>query len=300
MFNLFHLDIFKIRHFLNRTIRIVMHLSHRNRTTLTVFLHIQEQQIIILSEHVSFSLVIDDTRMITSRTFSRPHDISFHVPRPSGGTAHGITYTFRTAGRGKSQVIMAVTLIKPRPFLIGFQFADFHNAPRIGNHVFIEFHVIKVGVAPIHVSLPVVIDEYRRVDIITNSFLPYQRLADRVLKRTIRRIGYQYPYAITLNSTIHVEFAVPLHHLHGPSPILLFPPRKSLGCGYRSMVSPIHHVGRSIKLPVEHLKTVCVILIMSRIKEYSVIVNHGSRIGRIFGLDNRILRTESGSSAQPH
>ena len=296
MFNLFHLHILEIRHFLYRPVSIIVHLGHRDGTAFVVFFHFQTQQVVILSEHVRLSLVVDNAGMVTTRTVGRTHDVSLHVPRTGRRIAHGITDAFGAASGSKGQVIMVVALVKPWPFLISLQLADFYDVARGRNHVFVELHIIKIGVAPIHISLSVVVDIYRGVDVVPMLLLPYQRLADRVFKRTVRRVGYQHADSIAMKRTVHIELAITFDDLQSPCSVVTLTPSEVLQRSNGTVVGPVHHVGGSIKLPIQHFEPIslCIVLVMGRIKEHGVIVHHRRGVGRVLGLDNGILCVKHG------
>ena len=62
------------------------------------------------------------------------------------------------------------------------------------------------------------------------------------------------------------------------------------------MISPVHHVGGSVKLPIQHFEPIslCIVLVMGRIKEHGVIVHHRRGVGRVLGLDNGLLCVKYG------
>jgi len=62
------------------------------------------------------------------------------------------------------------------------------NLIAVRDHIRVELHIIYIRIAPVHVSLSVVIDEHARVNVIPMLFLPYERLAERIRERSIRRV----------------------------------------------------------------------------------------------------------------
>ena len=186
------------------------------------------QQVIIQSEHIGFSLIVDYTGMVAASALSVVHNVALVFPRPCGAVTHRIAYTLGAACRRKRKIVVSVSLIEPGTLLIIFDMRQFHDVARIGNHILVQLHIVEVGVAPIHVSLSVVIDEYGRIYIVPMLFLPHERLAYGVLERAVRRIGYEHAYAVTVNRAIHVELAVTLYNLFSPGSVILVNPLEIL------------------------------------------------------------------------
>ena len=79
-------------------------------------------------------------------------------------------------------------------------------------------------VAPVHIGLSVVINKHRGVDVVPVLFLPDERLSQRIDKGTVGRVGYQHANAVAVDGTIHIPFAVALHHAFGPGTIVALVP----------------------------------------------------------------------------
>ena len=265
-----------------------MHLGGRYRTPLVMLFHLQPEQVVVLAEYIALSLVVDDAGMVAAVTVGRSHDVSLYFPWTQWAVAHGIAYALGAAGGSEGQVILAVALVEPGSFLVGFQLAELHDFARIGYHVLVQLHAIQVGVAPIHIGLSVIVNEYGGVNVFPVLLLPYQRLADGVFERAVGRVGNQDSDAVSMQGTIHVELAVALHYLLCPCSVVPAAPGELLERGNGAVVSPVHHVGGSIELPVQHLEFVPlrVIFVVAGIEEDGVVVYHRRRVGRVLGLDD--------------
>ena len=186
--------------------------------------------------------------MISSTPLCWTHNISFCTPWSGSFVAHGIANPFRATSWSESHVIMPVPFIHPRTFLVMFRFIfHLYNFPRIWNHILIQFHIINIRIAPIHIRLSVIINKYGRVNVIPMLLLPNQRFVQWVFKRTVRRVGDQYANTITMNRAIHIKFAITFDDLFCPGTVITFHPIKTLQRSDRSMIGPIHHIGGSIK-----------------------------------------------------
>ena len=158
-------------------------------------------QVIVLTENIRVSLIVADARMVTTVALCRTHDVVLPLPRTHGRVTHRIAQRLRTAGSSISQVVLAITLVEPRTFLIvlhlpGSLLAPWSSEVNLStllldrthhailliehkdittgrDHILIEFDAIDMRVTPIHISLSVVIDKYRGVDIIPMFRLPY-------------------------------------------------------------------------------------------------------------------------------
>ena len=217
---------------------------------------IQVHQVIVLTKHIRVSLIVANARMVTTVALCGTHDIVLPLPRTHGRVAHGIAQCLRTASRGISQIVFTITLIEPRTFLVvlhlpGSLFAPWstevdlstlfldrtHHAILLvehkdiaagRDHVLIELDTIDMRVAPVHISLSVVINKHRGVDIIPVLRLPHQGLAKGILERTIRRVGYQDADAMTMKRCIEIILAIALYGLYGPCTIVAGAPREFL------------------------------------------------------------------------
>ena len=239
------------------------------------------------------------------------HQHTTVLPRACRAFAHGITEVLRYGASRPQQIIQILALVQPRPFFIerrtlghvALTFAkrllhhrDTDDVTTVGNHVFVQFHIITKRISPIEISLPVVIHKDRGVDV--SPFALRQRLSQRVVERAIRTVCHGYSDSTSprfhRHGHVSIELASALHALHGPS--ITFRPRECFVRQYRSVVGPVHHVGGSIKLPIQHFEPIslCIVLVMGRIKEHGVIVHHRRGVGRVLGLDNGILCVKHG------
>ncbi len=157
--------------------------------------------------------------MVATALICRCHDITFGSPRSHRTVTHCVSDTFRTASRGESQIVMTASLIKPWTFLIMLRSGQLVDFSRIRNHIMIQFHIVGIRIAPIHICLTVVININRGVYIIPSTVLPDNRFADRVFKGTVRTVSHEHSDAITVYRTIHVEFTITCHYLFSPGSI---------------------------------------------------------------------------------
>ena len=169
------------------------------------------------------------------------------LPRPRNLITHGIADTFRTACRCKSEIILRLSFINPRAFLIIRNMRELMDFTRSGNHILIKLYVIGMGIAPVHVCLAVIINPYGRVYVVPMLFLPDKRLANGVMKGAIGRIGHKHSNAVAMDRTIHIEFAVTFNDLLSPSSIVTIVPFKVLQRSHRAMILPVHHIGRGVE-----------------------------------------------------
>ena len=161
------------------------------------------------------------------------HQHTTVLPRTCRTFARGITEMLRYGSSGPQQIIQVLAFVEPWPFfvqrrtfghialtlaecLLGHRDTD--DITTVGNHVFIQFHIITERIPPIQISLPVVVDKDRWVDV--SPFALSQRLAQRIVERTIRAVrhGHTDGTAARLHRHRHVsvELAVALHALHCP------------------------------------------------------------------------------------
>ena len=141
----------------------------------------------------------------------------------------------RYGSSGPQQIIQILALVQPWPFFIQcrtfghialtlaeclLDHRDTDDITTVGNHVFVQFHIITERIPPIQISLPVVVDEDRGVYV--SPFALRQRLAQRVVKRTIRAVrhGHTDGTASRLHrhGNVSVKLSVTLHALHRPLP----------------------------------------------------------------------------------
>src|SRR5574344_318702 len=116
---------------------------------------------------------------------------------------------------GIEQHILAVTLGNPRTFGIAILvFLAFHTLIHLRctesffgllhhghftlerHHVFIEFCDIYLRITPIEISLSVIVNQYRWVDIVPFAIVK-ERFAERIFERSSWRVSYCYAYCHT-------------------------------------------------------------------------------------------------------
>ena len=73
--------------------------------------------------------------------------------------------------------------------------------PVKGDHILVQFHSMREELSPVIVRLPVVIDEYRRID-------PAAGKLYRILKRSLRAVGHCYSLTVILHTKIEIIFPV--------------------------------------------------------------------------------------------
>ena len=173
----------------------------------------------------------------------------YAFPRTQRAVAHSIADAFGTACGGKRKIIAAVALIEPRAFLIVFNRRQLHYFAGIGNHVLVEPDSVEIGVAPVHVRLSVIVDKHGRINIIPVFLLPHQRPAYRIRERAEGRIGHQDAYAVSVDRTIHIPFAVSRHHTDSPGAVVPVEPFEVVERCDDSTVLPVDHIGRGTQQP---------------------------------------------------
>src|SRR5574344_331593 len=99
-------------------------------------------------------------------------------------------------------------------------------------------------VAPIHICLSVVINEYRWVNVIPMFLLPHKRLAKRVFERSVWRICHQYADAMSMQWRIKVELAITFHCLDSPTTILTTAPFEITERRHSTVLCPVDHISR--------------------------------------------------------
>ena len=213
-------------------------------------------QVVVLSEYVGVPLEIANTGMIAAGSGCGAHDIAFRLPRTCGQVACGIPYGLGTAGGGVGQIVTAPTFVYPRTLLIIVDVViESDNAVLKRNHVIVEPGIIGMWIAPVHVCLPVVVDEHRRIDVIPVLPLPNERLPQGIAEGAVGGIADEHSYAVSVQRRIEIELSVALHGLYGPCPVLPAAPWEILQRGNGTVLRPVHHVRGGPKQPVVHEET---------------------------------------------
>ena len=226
--------------------------------------------------------------MIAARPPGPVHYVSHRLPGAGGAVAHGVAYALGAAGGGEREIVVSVALVEPGALLIVvYLIVDRIDSAAIRYHVVVELDIIHVRVAPVHVCLPVVVDEHAGIDVVPVSSLPYQRLAERVVERPVGRVGHKHAYAVAVYRAVHVELAVALHDARGPGPVVAVEPLEVLERRNRTVVLPVHHVGGSVEQPVLHHEAFGKVVVMRGIEEDSVVVHHRCGVGGVLGLYDR-------------
>ena len=166
--------------------------------------------------------------MITTVTLGRLHNIAFPFPRTSRTVAHSITQSLRTTCRCESQIIMAITLIEPRSLLIVGDVRQFCYTTCQRCHIFAQLCPESMRITPIHICLTIIIGINRGIYIKPVILIPYQRFAQRIFERTIRRIGLKHADSMSVKRSIEIILAIALYILNSPSSILTTAPREVL------------------------------------------------------------------------
>jgi hypothetical protein len=111
-----------------------------------------------------------------------------------------------------------------------------------GDHIRVELRIPQVGISPVQVGLAVVVDIYRRIDLVVRD----QRLANSILVRTKDIVTDchtdRHGTALLLDRYVVVEFAVARNNLTGPGSRAC--PAEGSQTHYNAMVLPVSHVSR--------------------------------------------------------
>src|ERR1035438_9051680 len=123
------------------------------------------------------------------------------------------------------------------------------------NHVLVQFHVPQIRIAPVKVSLAVVVDENRRIDV-PHAFID-QWMPENILEGSERTVGHCHGYHVLRRSrntdrNIEVELALPLDRLWCPCVVALNCPRESRQRSNSSVICPVHHVSGRGEATVEY------------------------------------------------
>ena len=103
---------------LNGAVGTIGDFSGRHRTALMVLEGLEVHQVVVLTEDIGMSLVVADAGVVATVTVGRTHDVALRLPWSLGRVAHGIAQCLWTTGGGIGQIVMAITLVEPRAFLI--------------------------------------------------------------------------------------------------------------------------------------------------------------------------------------
>ena len=147
---------------------------------------------------------------------------------------------------------MPIALIEPRSLLIMLDMREFYCLTLERDHIVVQLGVEGVGIAPIEVSLSVVVGIYRRVDVVPVALVPHQRLTQGILKRAVGRVGFEYGNAVSVKRSVEIVLAIALYGLDGPGSILTTAPGNILQRGHGSVFRPVHHIGGAPQEPVVH------------------------------------------------
>ena len=232
---------------------------------------LEVHQVVVLSEDIAMTLEVADTRMVTTVALSRTHDVTLLYPRTCRRVAHGIAQSFRTAGTGKAQVVVTIALVEPRSFLIVLNSPIGFLAPRgtkinlstilldgahntvLGikhmdvatgrDHILVKLDVIDIGIAPVHVSLTIIVDKHRGIDVLPVFALPHEGFAQGILERSVWRVSYQHANTMTMQRGIEIVLAMTLNSLDGPSTVLTRTPGEILQRSHSTVFGPVYHIG---------------------------------------------------------
>ncbi len=214
-------------------------------------------------EKIGMSSEVGHTAMVGKRPcVMERHYLAHILPRPFGRVTHRIGYMFgHTSGRIE-QIIFAATLIEPRPlgihvFVFGIlvtefdrrgsealhRLLDFSDLALKRNHIPVELHIINFRITPVEISLSVIVDKDRRVDIVPTAV--DKRRAYGILKRSDRRVTYSHsdshrPGKTGVERHIEIKLAIALHTLRCPGPVVS--PLEILYRQGRAVVGPVDHI----------------------------------------------------------
>ena len=234
-----------IGYFVDGTIGVVGYLGDTHAATLVVDERLKVHEVVALSEDVGVPTVVADAWVVASVAVSRAHDVAFRLPRACGAVAHSIAQRLGAAGGGIAQIVMSSTLVEPGAFLIVFDvIVELGDAAFQRSHVVVQKGVVGIGVAPVHIGLPVVIRKDGRVDVVPVLFLPDERLAERVVERAVGRVADEDTNAVPVKRGVEVVFTVALYRLDGPRAVVAAAPGKILQRGHSPVLRPVHHVRR--------------------------------------------------------
>ena len=88
-----------VRHLLDGSVGVVGNLRGRHAAALMVLEGVEVHQVVVLTEHVGFALIVADAGVVAAVALCRPHDVAFRCPWAGRTVAHRIAQGFRTAGR---------------------------------------------------------------------------------------------------------------------------------------------------------------------------------------------------------
>ena len=94
--DLLHHIVYKVRHLLNGTVLIVMHLGNRHRTLLGMSECLKVHHVIVQAENITPAVELYYAGMVAACTDGVVHDMALVLPRTLRTVAHGITYSLRT------------------------------------------------------------------------------------------------------------------------------------------------------------------------------------------------------------
>ena len=241
-------------------------------------------QVVVQAETVALTLEVDDTRVVTTCTVRWSHHITSELPRSQRVVAHRITETFRTACSSEVEIILTVTLIEPRTLLIVLRhIVQTHRIALQRNHILVQQGTIQMRITPVHISLPIIVDKHRWVDILPVLTLPYQRFPDWVFERSVWRVRYQHTDAVSVNRAVHIPLTVTFNHTFSPCTVLPVIPLEVVQRSHRSVVGPVHHICRGIEQPIKHLEALRVIFVVCGIEINGITMHIRCRVSRILG-----------------
>ena len=221
-------------------------------------------QIVVLPEDIRVALEVADARMVASIAQRGAHDVVLPLPGPCGRIAHRIAQSLRATGGGKGAIVMSIALIEPRAFLIMLDVGQLCHLTLQRDHIIVEFGVEGMWISPIQVSLSVGVGIDRRIDVEPVALVPYQRLTQWILERTIRGVGFQDGDTVPVEWGIEVVFPIALYRLDGPGSVLSTAPGDVLQRGYGTVLRPVYHISSAPQKPVVHEETSRTLLVEIR------------------------------------
>ena len=158
-------------------------------------------------------------------------------------------------------------------------------------HVFIQFKVVTLGVAPHQPCLTVVVNEYGGVNMVPRTVLK-QRFSNGITERSRRTVANGYTDGHTvrnpgMGTDIPIKLAVPLHALACPCSVV--GPRKTFQSEGRTVILPVDHILGGIHTPLLHPEEIGIVFVMTGVNVHGTVMNHRSRVRGKPSLNKRIL-----------
>ena len=158
-------------------------------------------------------------------------------------------------------------------------------------HVAVQTGVIDGGIAPEEPGLPVVLNEYRGVNVIPAAVVE-ERFAEGIAERPCGRVGHGHADGhavgqLGVGTDVPIELAVALNALGCPGTVV--GPAEAVETEQRAVVGPVHHVAAGIGTPFVHPEEIGIVLVVSRIDVNLVAMHHRGGVAGKPCLHHRVL-----------